>query len=235
MTIALPNMAQFFLYSFKCIDVDGEIRLRADLEIQCWSLTHKLITFIVALPALIVWCIGLPLLSILHLSRNRVAIIKRNDENFRLQNGYLYEGFKYDFYFWEYLILARKYIIIGVCIFMTNYGVMTQALTVLFVLVLFLVLTARKRPFTIDYIFDLEIISLSASIISVYCGLFYIADTSQIGISSTDRSSDVTFTLSQSFKNFLFTAIILVNLLFFAYWLFRVVTDMEALRGFILR
>jgi hypothetical protein len=59
------------------------------------------------------------------MTRNRVAIVKGNDEEFRIMDGYLYEGFKSDFYFWEYLILARKYILISVCIFMTNYGIMT--------------------------------------------------------------------------------------------------------------
>jgi hypothetical protein len=122
-----------------------------------------------------------------YITRNRVAIVKVNDEDFRLMNGYLYEGFKSDFYFWEYLILGRKYILISICIFMTNYGIMTQALTVLLVLVLCLVLTARKRPFINEYMFDLEAISLATSIISVYSGLFYLADTSQIGLSTIDR------------------------------------------------
>ncbi len=136
---------------------------------------------------MIVWCICFPLISLWYITRNRVAIVKVNDEDFRVMNGYLYEGFKSDFYFWEYLILGRKYILISVCIFMTNYGIMTQALTVLLVLVLFLVLTARKRPFINEYLFDLEAISLATSMISVYAGLFYLADTSQIGLSTIDR------------------------------------------------
>jgi hypothetical protein len=51
-------------------------------------------------------------------------------------------------------------------------------LIALLVLVLFLVLTARKRPFIGEALFDLEAISLATAMISVYCGLFYLADTS---------------------------------------------------------
>jgi len=108
-------------------------------------------------------------------------------------------------------------------------------LIVLLVLVLFLVVTARKRPFVGEPLFDLEAISLATAIITAYCGLFFLADTSQIGISNSDKSSDVTFALGDNTKRFLLSSIIGVNIIFFLYWLWRVVSEMEALRGFILR
>jgi hypothetical protein len=37
MFLAYPNIIQFMLYAFKCIDIDGEMRLKADLEILCWT------------------------------------------------------------------------------------------------------------------------------------------------------------------------------------------------------
>jgi hypothetical protein len=178
MNIALPNMIQFFMYSFKCIDIDGELRLKADLEIVCWTQTHNLIAYMIALPALLVWCAGLPVLSFWYLTKNRGAIIKGNNEKVNLIHGYVFGGFKTDFYFWEILILVRKVILISVSIFVTSYGALTQALILLLVLVLFLVLTARKRPFVNESLFDLEAISIATAMISAYCGLFYLADTS---------------------------------------------------------
>lgn len=71
--------------------------------------------------------------------------------------------------------------------------------------------------------------------ISVYCGLFYLADTSQIGFTNADRSSDVTFDLAEGSKKFLLASIIIVNAVFFIYWLWRVFSEMEALKGFILK
>ena len=63
MLIAYPNIIQFMLNIFKCIEVEGELRLKADLEILCWSTNHHIITFFVALPSLIVWGVGLPILA----------------------------------------------------------------------------------------------------------------------------------------------------------------------------
>jgi hypothetical protein len=51
------------LNMFKCIEVEGEMRLKADLEILCWSTNHNLIAFSVALPSVIVWGVGLPILA----------------------------------------------------------------------------------------------------------------------------------------------------------------------------
>ena len=100
---------------------------------------------------------------------------------------------------------------------------------------LFLVLTARKRPFISEPLFDLEALSLATGMITVYCGLFYLADTSQVGTSNFDKSSDVTFMLGKDSKTFLLSGIVGVNGVFFLYWLFRVISEMEALRGFILK
>jgi len=58
-----------------------------------------------------------------------------------------------------------------------------------------LVLTSRKRPFVNEPLFDLEAISIATAMITVYCGLFYLADTSTLGFSFADRVSDVTFDL----------------------------------------
>jgi hypothetical protein len=41
--------------------------------------------------------------------------------------------------------------------------------------------------------------------------------------------------MSDSSKNFLLASIVLVNSVFFIYWSFRVINELEALRGFILR
>jgi hypothetical protein len=60
MFIAYPNIMYFLLLEFKCVEVDGESRLKADIEIMCWKGTHNLIAYAIALPALIVWGVGLP-------------------------------------------------------------------------------------------------------------------------------------------------------------------------------
>lgn len=84
MFLAYPNIIQFMLYAFKCIDIDGEMRLKADLEILCWTQIHSICAYMIALPALIVWGLGLPLLAFWSLTKNRGAIIKADDEKVKI-------------------------------------------------------------------------------------------------------------------------------------------------------
>ncbi len=67
--IAHPNIVQYMLYQFKCIDVDGVQRLKYDLEIECWTPIHSTFTFAVALPALILWGLGMPVVAFWFLSK----------------------------------------------------------------------------------------------------------------------------------------------------------------------
>ena len=81
MFIATPNLMQFMLGIFKCIDVNGEMRLKVDLDIVCWTTTHHIITFFVALPSLIVWGVGLPILAFIQLTKKRAEIISAENPN----------------------------------------------------------------------------------------------------------------------------------------------------------
>ncbi len=71
--------------------------------------------------------------------------------------------------------------------------------------------------------------SLLASMITVYCGIFYIVD-----ISSTDASSGETVTLSgikldESTRLFFFFLIIFSNLAFFIYWFIMVYFEIKSM------
>ena len=66
---------------FKCIDVDGDTRLKIDLEIVCWSTNHPIFAYVVALPSLIVWGLGLPILAFALLTYKRAEIISAKSPN----------------------------------------------------------------------------------------------------------------------------------------------------------
>jgi len=56
-----------------------------------------------------------------------------------------------------------------------------------------------------------------------------------MGLSNFDKSSDVTFAMGKDSRTFLLSSIIGVNSIYFVYWLYRVFSEMDALRGLILK
>ena len=72
--------------------------------------------------------------------------------------------------------MYRKILIIFISVFLATYGVITQALVVFVVLIAFLLLNMKLHPFSLKVFNDMENISLSTSMITIYCALFYISD-----------------------------------------------------------
>ena len=72
--------------------------------------------------------------------------------------------------------MYRKILIIFISVFLGTYGVITQALVVFVLLILFLVINIKIRPFSLLVLNEMESLSLITSMISIYCGLFYISD-----------------------------------------------------------
>jgi hypothetical protein len=85
-------------------------------------------------------------------------------------------------------------------------------------LILFLVLTGKWKPFSTSGLNDMELLSLITSMLSIYCGLYFIADISESEDSETSSNSQNHVYLTTSSKVFFFFVILMSNLVFFTYW-----------------
>ena len=59
---------------FNCMNVDGDSRLKVDLEILCGVGQHWFWSRLVALPSIIVWGLGIPLFAVLLLFFERAKL-----------------------------------------------------------------------------------------------------------------------------------------------------------------
>ena len=158
---------------FNCKSIDGTQRVYLDLEIVCWSSVHSFWSFAVAMPGIIAWGLGIPAFAFFLMAKEKS---KLDTVETRMKFGFLYNGYKLEYYYWEVVIMYRKIILIFIAVFIQNYGVMVQALIVFMVLLIFLVLGLKKKPFFLVPLNDLESLSLITSILSIYCGIFFIAN-----------------------------------------------------------
>jgi hypothetical protein len=170
--LIIPTIIKFMFATFNCMGIeDGEYWLLANLEIRCWEGDHLFYALTCALPGIIIWVITTPALSILFLSRRRKDL---NDIEQKLKFGFLYHGFKESRFYWEFVILYRKVILIALAVFLTNYSINAQALSVLLTILLYLWLQYYYRPYTLDELNDLEITAILATSGTIYAGLYYL-------------------------------------------------------------
>ena len=80
--------------------------------------------------------------------------------------------------------MYRKISIIFVSVFLKVSGVITQALVIFLVLILFLILNIKLMPYTFKSLNDMEMMSIITSMLTIYCGLFYISDNPEVYNSS---------------------------------------------------
>ena len=124
--------------------------------------------------------------------------------------------------------MYRKIAIIFISVFLIRFGVITQALVVFILLIIFLVVTLKKKPFQTVVLNNLEILSLISSMTSVFCGLFYLVDIDQSNIDSSSVQNDDSgkfVHLNEEAKLFFFSMIIITNGIFFLYFVAKILEE----------
>ena len=119
------------------------------------------------------------------------------------------------------LLLKQVLITIGF-IFM---GV--RCLTFFLVIVVFLYLTLKYRPYTRRSYSDLECFSLVVTMITIYLGVFFISDSTQFD-EDYDRTTKYGWTGNKAARNFFFAVILISNCVFLVYWLYLTTKDFRA-------
>lgn len=78
--------------------------------------------------------------------------------------------------------MYRKILLIFIAVFIRSYGITAQALIVFMVLIIFLIFNTKRKPFSTMILNDLETLSLITSMVTIYCGLFFISDISESAV-----------------------------------------------------
>ena len=92
-----------------CINVDGDLRLKNDLEVMCYKGEHIFWALGVGVPSIVVWGMGIPLFALILLIKERKIIESRAT---REKLGFLFRGYKTRFFYWEIVIMFRKIVLI---------------------------------------------------------------------------------------------------------------------------
>jgi hypothetical protein len=200
-----PNIVKMNFAVFSCQAIQsGEYWLIDNLDIRCWDTTHVAYSVCVALPCIIVWGIGVPTLIWIYLARHQDELDLIES---KLRFGFLYNGYRKRTFYWEFVILYRKILVICCAVFLGTISVPVQALTVLLILLVFLYSQSNTRPYSHPTLNELEIRGIMVASVTIFCGLYFLTDD-----------------LDQNTKLFLFASMMFANLYFLLYWLEKMFT-----------
>ena len=102
--------------------IEGENRMVVDLSVRCFRHTHWMYSMYFGIPAIVLWILGIPFLSLAILYKHRK---KLDDQRVTEMFSFLYFGYAKNRYYWEVVIMYRKVFIIVISVFLKRYGVIT--------------------------------------------------------------------------------------------------------------
>ena len=107
--------------------------------------------------------------------------------------------------------MYRIIIVSLISVLLSIYGVITQALVVFLVMITFLIFNIKLLPYAFKSLNDMEMLSILTSMVTIYCGLFFISNMPNIYNSSdfSVREADNGLRFSESTKLSYFFVILL--------------------------
>ena len=105
-----PKLAEQSLGFFRCVDIDeGVSKVRVSTDIECYSSEHIKWIFTLAIPILVIWVIGMPVIALIIMFKH----VPKLEENKVKQYFFiLYQGLKQKLFFWEFINSLRKVLIL---------------------------------------------------------------------------------------------------------------------------
>ena len=196
-----PTLIRMNFLAFYCTELDNnDYYLNSYMNVKCWSGSHLIFLLIVVIPSIILLCIGLPTILFVNIWKNRTKLDEITE---KLKYGFLYNGFKSDFYYWEFVIVIRKLLIIVIFVFISKISIPIQALCTFLVILICFLLQLRLEPYSSAQLNLLEIMSITVTAVTIYSGIFFLTND-----------------LSEQAKIIIFCLMALSNLGFLSFWLF---------------
>jgi hypothetical protein len=203
-----PNIVKANFAMFSCIELEpGELWLNDNNDIRWYGSEHSFYAVVLALPVLALWGIGVPTFILYYLIRTEQG--KLDSLDMKLKFGFIYSGFRRSRFYWEFVILYRKMTIICCVVFIGNYSVKVQALTIMAILAYFVVLQHFILPYNHPSLNKLEMRGILCAAVTIYCGLYYLTDD-----------------LGEPAKIFFFVVMLVVNIVFLYYFLSKLTAEL---------
>ena len=208
-----PNFIKLFFQLFSCKNYPPEkhSRLVGSLDTLCYTPEHNKWIFGLAVPVLVFIILAWPVIALRKL--NNLRTTKENGlRNVEVMStlGFLYDGFRMDYWYWELVVLIRKVSLSVVSVFLaisssTDAALYRQGMAALLIMGTSLCVHLSSYPYENLDINRLEGLGLTVSALTLYGGMLTF-DTVPNGY----------------VQNFVSIAVVLMNLV----WLFCVLRIM---------
>ncbi|KRX08444.1 WD40-repeat-containing domain [Pseudocohnilembus persalinus] len=164
-----PGEVKILIEVVSCRTIGGQKYITADLTYECYTPEHIKYIMYVILPGLLVWVIVIPGLIFRGLYKNAQKR-KLDSVVVRFKYGFLYQEFKYKYYYWEYVRLYKRLFI--VCIHsIYNAQVETKLVLSGLAILFYYICTWKMKPYQYPRLNNLDAWSMRFLLVLIYLNL----------------------------------------------------------------
>ena len=191
------SISNSLLSLFSCKSINGIYWNTKDYTLKCFEGAHLDNLYKVGIPGLIVWVIIIPFIIFYCMFKNRKNL---DEKDTKIKFKTLFAGYVENLYFWEFLIILRKFCMRLIAIILISSGITVQGLGIMIVLLLALVAHMQWNPFEKSDINRLEFYCIIIIMMYIAGGILF----------STSISLDS--------KNIIGWLLFIMNIIFISYW-----------------
>ena len=162
-----PTVTTTALAPFTCREIGDHRYLEADFAWRCDATAVVVARWLLGLPMLLAYTVGIPLTYYLLLRRQQEHLHTR----LRATCGFLIAGFRRDRWFWELWNTLRKALFTASAVLLGPVGVKMQTWAALGLLFLFFVIFSNGHPYDRPVLNQLEMTALGVDVWQLLCGL----------------------------------------------------------------
>ena len=120
---------------------------------------------VIALPMLIVWVIGLPVVALIMLIKFRNSLENELVKKYLLL---IYQGLQPKVFYWEFVNTLRKFVVLAIAVFLSSQSFNYRILTTMIFLLCFLRVQFYLKPYKLNDNNHVDTLAMIAGTITVY-------------------------------------------------------------------
>ncbi|CDW73478.1 UNKNOWN [Stylonychia lemnae] len=176
-----PTVTKYVISKFHCLELDNnELWLMEDLQIKCWEGSHFIFAFALALPLLLIWVLGLPIIGFYSTFKRRYQIENQKFMQARLKP--ICQGLKKECFYWEFFNVIRKVMLISVNVFLQKSIPLFKAMFMILFSFLSQRFQQRIKPYQNPLYNELEYREMLSTSITFFATLFFVNEEIEYGV-----------------------------------------------------
>ncbi len=167
--LILQSMIKFYTKAFHCVNIDGKNYLKSFPLLECGSKEHNSLINYCVIPVFLSLVVMPPLFYLYYLIKGRT---NQENECYRSRAFLVTNGYKPEYFYWEFLILTKKIILLFISIFLNDRQLIACLLIVLFIL-FFNLLQINFKPYQFSSFNNIEIVQNNVVFLNFVVIIFF--------------------------------------------------------------